>query len=37
MAGFIRRLSSTIFADATLEDLTPFYYKMMGYDEAPFD
>lgn len=37
MASFIRRLCSTIFADATPEDFAPFYYKMMGYDEAPFD
>lgn len=37
MASFIRRLCSTIFADATPEDFTPFYYKVMGYDEAPFD
>jgi hypothetical protein len=36
MAGFIQRLSSTIFADATPEELTPLYYKMMGYDEAPY-
>ncbi|MGD0156945.1 MAG: hypothetical protein ABSB50_12675 [Terracidiphilus sp.] len=34
MAGFIERLCSTIFADATAEELTPVYYKMMGYDEA---
>ena len=31
--GFINRLCSTIFADATPQDFTPFYYKMMGYDE----
>ena len=37
MASFIHRLCSTIFADATPEDFTPFYYKIMGYDEAPFD
>lgn len=37
MASFIRRLCSTIFGDATPDDLTPFYYKIMGYDEAPFD
>jgi hypothetical protein len=35
MAGFIERLCSTIFADATAEELTPVYYKMMGYEEAP--
>jgi hypothetical protein len=36
MAGFIQRLSQTVFADATPEELTPLYYKMMGYDEAPY-
>lgn len=37
MAGFINRLCSTVFADATPSDLQPLYYKMMGYNEAPFD
>jgi hypothetical protein len=37
MAGFIKRLCSTIFADATPEDLTPFLYKVMGYKEAPYN
>jgi hypothetical protein len=37
MAGFINRLCSTIFADATPQDLTPLYYKMMSYDEKPYD
>ena len=37
MAGFIKRLCSTVFADATPEDLTPFYYKVMGYKEARYD
>ena len=37
MAGFIKRLCSTVFADATPQDLTPFYYKIMGYNEAPYD
>ena len=37
MAGFIKRLCSTIFADATPEDLTPFFYKVMGYKEAPYN
>ena len=36
MKGFIERLSQTVFADATPDELTPLYYKMMGYDEAPF-
>lgn len=37
MAGFISRLCSTIFADATPRELTPLYYKMMNYDEKPYD
>ncbi len=37
MAGFISRLCSTIFADATPQELTPLYYKMMNYDEKPYD
>lgn len=37
MAGFIRRLCSTVFADVTPQEFTPFYYKIMGYHEAPFD
>jgi hypothetical protein len=36
MTGFIQRLCATIFADATPEEFTPLYMKMMGYDEAPF-
>jgi hypothetical protein len=37
LAGFINRLCSTVFADASPADLQPFYYKMMGYNEASFD
>lgn len=37
MQGFINRLCSTVFADATPQDVTPFYYKIMGYDEKPYD
>ncbi len=37
MASFIKRLCSTIFADATPEEFTPFYLKLMGYNEAPYD
>jgi hypothetical protein len=37
MAGFIHRLCSTIFADASPQDLAPLYYKIMGYDEASYD
>lgn len=36
MTGFIQRLCATIFADATPEEFTPVYMKMMGYDEAPY-
>ena len=37
MASFVKRLCSTIFADATPEEFTPVFYKMMGYNEAPYD
>ncbi|HZP06192.1 MAG TPA: hypothetical protein VFB43_14925 [Terracidiphilus sp.] len=37
MASFINRLCSTIFADAKPQDLTPFYYKIMNFDEKPYD
>jgi hypothetical protein len=36
MSHFIDRLCATVFADASPQDLQPFYYKMMGYDEASF-
>jgi hypothetical protein len=29
-------LCATVFADASPQDLQPFYYKMMGYNEASF-
>jgi hypothetical protein len=35
MSHFIDRLCSTIFADATPEDVEPFYYKVMGYQQQP--
>jgi hypothetical protein len=36
MARFIEQLSSTVFADATPDELAPVYYKMMGYvQDAP--
>jgi hypothetical protein len=34
MAHFVDRLCSTVFADAAPSDLQPFYYKIMGYQEA---
>jgi hypothetical protein len=37
LAGFINRLCSTVFADASPADLQPLYYKMMGYNEASFE
>lgn len=35
MSHFIDRLCSSVFADATPEDVQPFYYKVMGYEQAP--
>jgi hypothetical protein len=37
MASFVKRLCSTVFADATPQDLLPFYYKMMNYDDKSYD
>ncbi len=37
MAGFINHLCDSVFADTTPQKLTPIYYKLMGYDEKPFD
>jgi hypothetical protein len=33
----LKRLSATIFHDATPDDFVQFYYKIMGYQEAPFE
>jgi hypothetical protein len=33
MATFLGRLSGTVFHDAKPEEILPFYYKMMNYDE----
>jgi len=35
MSHFVDRLCSTVFADATPEDVEPFYYKIMGYQQQP--
>jgi hypothetical protein len=35
MALFLDRLSTTIFHDAKPDDILPFYYKIMNYEEAP--
>jgi hypothetical protein len=37
MAAYLKRLSETIFADAKPDDFLNFYYKMMNYQEAPYD
>lgn len=34
MSHFVDRLCSSVFADTTPEDLQPFYYKAMGYEQA---
>jgi hypothetical protein len=36
MAAFLDRMSLTLFHDAKPEDLLPFYYKVMNYEEAPY-
>ncbi len=36
MKSFIDRLSATVFADTPADTLTPIYYGMMGYEEAPY-
>jgi hypothetical protein len=37
LAAYLKRLSATIFHDATPDDFVQFYYKIMGYQEAPFE
>jgi hypothetical protein len=37
MAAYLKRLSQTIFADAKPNDFLDFYYKIMNYQEAPYD
>jgi hypothetical protein len=37
MSVFLEGLCSTVFADATPQELLPVYYKMMGYHEKPLD
>jgi hypothetical protein len=37
MATYLDRLSATIFHDATPKDFLPFYYKIMNYQEAPYE
>ena len=37
MAAFLDRLTSNLFHDATPKDMLPFYYKIMNYEEGPYD
>ena len=37
MAAYLDRLSATVFHDATPQDFLPFYYKIMNYQEAPYE
>jgi hypothetical protein len=37
MATYLDLLSATIFHDARPQDFLPFYYKIMNYEEAPYD
>jgi hypothetical protein len=37
IAGFLDRLSATVFHDATPKDFLAFYYTIMNYEEAPYD
>jgi hypothetical protein len=37
MASYLDRLSATIFHDATPKDFLPFYYKIMNYQEGPYE
>jgi hypothetical protein len=37
MATYLQSLSRTVFHDAEPQDFLALYYKMMNYNEAPFD
>jgi hypothetical protein len=37
MASYLDRLSATVFHDAGPKDFLAFYYKIMNYQEAPYD
>jgi len=37
MVEYLRQLEGTIFHDAPPQDFLGFYYKVMNYDEAPYD
>jgi hypothetical protein len=36
MASYLDRLTATVFADATPQDVLPLYYKIMNYQEGPY-
>jgi hypothetical protein len=37
LATYLARLSGSIFHDATPKNFLPFYYKIMNYQEGPYD
>ncbi len=37
IASYLDRLSATIFHDAKPQDFLPFFYKVMNYEEKPYD
>jgi hypothetical protein len=37
MAAYLDRLGATVFHDAAPQDFLPFYYKIMNYQEAPYE
>lgn len=37
LASYLHRLASTIFHDASPDEFTEFYYKIMNIQEAPYD
>src|ERR1035437_7329553 len=37
MAAYLDRLGSTLFHDASPKDFLPFFYKIMNYQEGPYE
>jgi hypothetical protein len=37
MKDYLHRLSTTLFHDASPKDFLPFYYKVMNYQEGPYE
>lgn len=37
LSAYLGHLSHTLFKDAKPQDFLPLYYKMMGFNEAPYD